>query len=117
MGDDPCLAKASSLGEAWELTEACLLERNGLRIWLQTAGIFAVASLGALAGLAGLGAYSQRLAQSGRATPHAVQWLLHLVRLALYGVAAYAIVSVTGVLELGPLAAVGRQLEAMLLAA
>ena len=117
MGDDPCFAKASSLGEAWELTEECLLDKNGLRIWLQKAGIFLVASLGVLVTLAALGAYSQRLAQDGRATPHAVQWLLRLVRLTLYGVAAYAIVSMTGVLESGPLAAVGRQLEAMLLAA
>lgn len=114
---DPCFAKASSLGEAWELTEACLWEKNFLRIWLQTAAIFVVAALGVLAALALLGAYSQRLAGAGRATPRAIQWLLCLARLVLYCVTAFAIAKVTGVLEMAPAAEVGSRLEAMLLAA
>ena len=114
---DPCLAKASSLGEAWELTEACLLEKNGLRIWLQKAAIFAVASFAVLVALVLLGAYSRRLARAGRATPRWVQHFLRLARLILYGVTVFAIVNATGVIETGLVAAVGRQLESMLLAA
>ena len=114
MGSDPCLAKAGSLGEAWELTEACLLQQHGLRFLLQRLAVFALAVLAALAMLALLGGYAKRLERERRSAPRVCQWALRLLRLALYGIAVVAVISVTGVLELGPVADVGRQLETML---
>ena len=133
---NPCHAHAGSLTEAWELTEACLLEEGALRFLAQRLAVGAVAALLCVAALASLGLYAKRLRRDQRepppllpthpppdptssvagagGPPRAIQWALRLLRLAFPVCAAVAVASVSGVLDRGPVADVGRRLEAML---
>ena len=70
MGDNnPCHAHAGSLTEAWELTEACLLEEGALRFLAQRLAVGAVAALLCVAALASLGLYAKRLRRDQREPP------------------------------------------------
>ena len=66
---NPCHAHAGSLTEAWELTEACLLEEGALRFLAQRLAVGAVAALLCVAALASLGLYAKRLRRDQREPP------------------------------------------------
>lgn len=111
---DPCHAEANSLTEAWELTEQCLLEKGGVRFFLQRASIALLGGLALLLVLAALGGYSQRLAREGRPAPLAARCGLALLRLLAYAVAAVAVLRATGALSLPAVQQVGDTLGAMM---
>ena len=86
---DPCYATSKSLAEAWENTEACLLEKGALSRYLNLVATAALGLLVAVFVLVAAGVYSQKLAREQRATPAACRALLRAVRFAVPLAAAH----------------------------